>query len=112
MLLRDETRIDYFVESRRQGDNAYIEKSELDLVFNLVFGKSSEISNYLGSIYSPSIKIDSKMPASHDLMMSYLSSITPLVFSSNRIVRIFYRYSQALSIRVVAFLYVIFVFHH
>ena len=104
MLLRDETRIDYFVESRRQGDDTYIENSELDLVFNLVLGGSSEVSHYWKNIYSPSISIDSKMPARHDFMMSYLSPITPLVFSTNPIVRIFYRSTQALTLRLASVL--------
>ena len=101
MLLRDETRINYQIEADRQGDSAYIEPQEVEKVFDIIFGRSSDLSTYLNCIYSP--PISGFVARFRDsFVSSYLTPITPMVFSHRVLFRSFYRFSQAIYIRTVS----------
>ena len=102
MLLRDETRINYQIEPDRQGDSSYIEPQEVEKVFDMTFGRTSDLSAYLNCIFSPPLTLASGVLAADDFVSSYLTPITQMVYSDNPLIRSFYRASQALFIRVLS----------
>ena len=102
MLLRDETRINYKRAPNHQGQSAYIESQEVEKIFNMVLGRSSDLSTYLNCIFSPSIEFGTDGLAKDKFLRSYLTPITQMVFSYKIFIRYPFRLFQAFCIRAVS----------
>lgn len=105
MFIRDETRINYINEIRRQGGTAYIEPNDIRNVFELTLGTDSDICTFLNNVYSPSLKGLGSNKAAELFISSYSSSINPMVYSSNDLLRTIFRIIQGLSIRISSLAY-------
>ncbi len=110
MYIRDETRINYLRYEEREDKEYYMPSKEIKKLFDSILKSDNKFYLIFHSIYFPALKVFNNKYKGSDILLAYNMPFDIKVFSSNKLINLYYKFFSRLIHKSAFFINTVLIF--